>query len=349
MYDFIKSLNLKEELKKNEIYSLFKSDSSEINLDFISSLQKFNTTEELLNYYTKENSKDILNIFNNLSSIPFKIYNQSEENLSEKYISKISKIIFLFLLIQKNIELLCNILKQTKKYVSKFYKDSKIKNNNIIDKIYSCINDLFSYLIDSQKNYSRRSTKDNSFSSLKNELSNSYLNDDEYIFPEVKTPRFEEEEEEYNTKENNFEYIKEAINNEDKLKKVDSSLTLSKMNFVMTQELEPVAQLEKRKSHEIYKKPNNSKKNSRKNNQSINKKIEKLIFNKKDFLWACLNEITNLYKEKKINSNKKIELKQLIISDYNDISLNFYNFYEENNSISDNIKNFLISNFIKEI
>ena len=55
------------------------------------------------------------------------------------------------------------------------------------------------------------------------------------------------------------------------------------------------------------------------------------------------------FEEKKINSNKKIELKQLIISDYNDISINFYNFYEENNSISDNIKKFLISNFIKEI
>ena len=117
----------------------------------------------------------------------------------------------------------------------------------------------------------------------------------------------------------------------------------------MAQELEPIIQLEKRNSHDNYKMSNNSKKNSRKNNQNLNKKIEKFIFNKKYFLWAFLNEITNLYKEKKINSNKKIELKQLIISDYNDISLNFYNFYDENNNINDNIKKFLISNYIKEI
>ena len=344
MFDFIKSLNLSEELKNKEIYSLFKSDSSEINLEFISSLQKFNTTEELLNYYTKENTKDILNNFINLSSIAFKI---SEENYSEKYISKISKIIFLFLLIQKNIESLYNILKQTKKYIRKFYIDNKIKSKYIKNIINSYINDLFIYLNDSQKNYSRRSTKDNSFSSLRKGLSNSYLNEDEFVFSEIKTPRFEEEEEENNIKENNFEYIKEAINNENKLIKIDSSLTLSKMDFVMSEELEPIAQLEKGKSHDYYKDTNNSKKNSRKTNQILNKKIEKLIFNKKDFLWAFLNEITKLYKEKKINSNKKIELKQLIISDYNNISLNFYNFYDENNSICDNIKKFLISNFIK--
>ena len=58
-------------------------------------------------------------------------------------------------------------------------------------------------------------------------------------------------------------------------------------------------------------------------------------------------KLQNYIKKKKINSNKKIELKQLIISDYNNISLNFYSFYDENNSICDNIKKFLISNFIK--
>ena len=104
----------------------------------------------------------------------------------------------------------------------------------------------------------------------------------------------------------------------------------------MNVEVEPLPQLEKTKSHDNYKISNNINQKSKKNKDIKNKK--KLI------LYAFLNEINNLYKEKKINSMKKIELKQLIISDNKFIFEKFNNFDNINkNNINDNIKIFLLN------
>ena len=64
MLDFIKSLNLSEELKNNEIYNLFKTDSSQLNLNFLSILQKFHKTKEFLNYYTNQDCQKPFDISN---------------------------------------------------------------------------------------------------------------------------------------------------------------------------------------------------------------------------------------------------------------------------------------------
>ena len=361
MYEFIKSLNLSEELNNNEIYYLFKSESSETNLELFSSLQKFNNFEELLDYYTNENSKYALDIFNNLSSISLKIINNSEENYSNKYISGISKIIFLFLLIQKNIELLNDIFKETNIYLKKFYSENKVQTS-LTEKINSCINDLInsSSFIDSKRNNSRASTRENTIPSSdtniflknfckykQNNFSNSNLIEGNYIFSEIETPKFEEEKENINEKEN-FDYIKDAISNGKKIKKVDSSLTLSKMDFVGDRELEVVPQLEKTKSFVNVKNP--KKANKKKKKKNINNKKENLsIFNsEKDFLCAFLNEISNLYKENKINGKKKIEIKKIIFSNYKDVNINFYDWFDEKKSISENIKLFLITHLNNE-
>ena len=165
MLDFIKSLNLSDELKTNEIYNLFKTDSSDLNLKFLSVLQKFHTTNEFLNYYTKQNCQNAFDFFNNLSSLSSTIYEEAEKNILnsqiDKYLSDISKIILLFSLIQKNNELLSNLLTNTKKLLKRFYHDNHSKSI-LKESINNCINDLMnSSQITSQRNYSRRSTKEN--------------------------------------------------------------------------------------------------------------------------------------------------------------------------------------------
>ena len=107
MLEFIKSLNLSDELRNNDIYNLFKTDSSELNLKFLSSIQRFQTIKDFLNFYTKQDCKNVLDNFNNISLISSKICDENDNTNNfisdiDKYLCNLSKIIFLFSLIQKN-------------------------------------------------------------------------------------------------------------------------------------------------------------------------------------------------------------------------------------------------------
>jgi len=343
MLDFIKSLNLNEELKNNEIYHLLKTDSSETNIQILSSLEKYNSYEDLLNYYTGQDFASVLNIFNNLSTTVNKICHDEEKNESisniEKYISEFSRIIFLLSLIQKNNELLGNLLMETKKYLKKFYLDCKVQKS-MKEKITSCVNDLMcSSIVTSKRNYSRRSTKEDTITSV-NKLSgmnmhkfkpqenmNINSNEEEFVFSNY-TPRFEEEEnneiiEEIEEPKNNssgssgkdnlnFDVIKEAISKRDSNHIIDSPLTLSKMDFDLEPELEPEPKLEKTKSQNIG---NNCKINNFQKRRSKIKKKDSIYKNSKQILTKFFDAINVLYKKEKINSETKILIKQIIISD----------------------------------
>jgi len=343
MLDFIKSLNLNEELKYNEIYHLLKTDSSETNIQILSSLEKYNSYEELLKYYTGQDFSSVLNIFNNLSTTVNKICNDEEKNESisdiEKYISEFSRIIFLLSLIQKNNELLGNLLMETKKYLKKFYLDCKVQKS-MKEKITSCVNDLMcSSIVTSKRNYSRRSTKEDTITSV-NKLSGMNMhkfkpqenmninpNEEEFVFS-IHTPRFEEEEnneiiEEIEEPKNNssgssgkdnlnFDVIKEAISKRDSNQIIDSPLTLSKMDFDLEPELEPEPKLEKTKSQNIG---NNCKINNFQKRRSKIKKKDSIYKNSKQILTKFFDAINVLYKKEKINSETKILIKQIIISD----------------------------------
>jgi hypothetical protein len=379
MLDFIKSLNLTEELKNNEIYDLLKTDSSETNLQILSSLEKYNSNEELINDYTGQNLAAILNIFNNLSSTVTKLCNDEEKNESisdiEKYISGFSRIIFLFSLIQKNNELLSNLLMETKKYLKKFYIDCNIQKA-MKEKITSCANDLMcSSIVTSKRNYSRRSTKEDTITSVNKftginlqkfkQQENMIINpsEEEFTFT-IHTPKFEEEEnneiiEEIEEPKNNssgssgkdnlnFEVIKEAINKRESNKKFDSSLTLSKMDFVLEPELEPEPKLEKTKSHNIG---NDCKLNNFQKRRSKIKKKDIVPKNPKQILANFFDAIKILYKKGKINSDIKILIKQIIISDSKKIIKQFLDSYDINNNdydrklLSEKIQMFLLDNF----
>ena len=281
MFDFIKSLDLSEEIKSNEIYYLFKTDSSEINLNFLSSLQKFKTNQEFLYYYTNQDCKSVIDIFYNISSITSEICKDEkylfQNNKNEQYISGVSKIIFLFLILQEYNKLLGKILMNTKQYIKKFYIDFHLQKNTK-EKIKSFINDLTcSSIVTSRRNYSRRSTKEETIISLKKlsdaclfknkqQEMNSNSNEDEYLF-QIKTPKFDEEEnyiikdnkESKNESNNNDKInlnngVNEILINKKESKKIsDSTLTLAKMNFILEPEFEEMKLFEKRNLKTIIK------------------------------------------------------------------------------------------------
>ena len=392
MLDYIKSLNLSEEIKKNEIYYLFKTESPEINSQFLSTLKRYNTTEELLKDYTNQDCKSALEIFKDISSMYSKVCNGEARNALkseiDKYVSGLSKVIFLFSMLQKTNELLSSLLKETKKFIKKFYKEYNIQNI-VKEKINTCIKDLMcSSLVISNRNYSRRSTKEGTVRTLRKsscsgtskfKQSDSYdfLNDDDdtYLFSQAETPRFEEEDNNniivYESEVNNnssgpsgksnfsFDAIKEAICEKHSKKKFDSSLTLSKMNFVLESEMEPMAQLEKTKSYDaendsrqscnVIKRRNKSKcikRINELNNENINLGKDKAI------LASFFDAISVLYKKGKINHETKISMKQLIILDSKNVIDKFLHFYENNNNniynkmlINENIQKFLLESF----
>ena len=359
MYDYIKSLNLTDELKNNEIYNIFKTDSSKLNLHFLSSLQKFQTTQEFLNYYTKQDCKKVFDMYNTLSLISSQIYNENEKSNFktdiDKYLSGLSKIILLFSLIQKNNELLSNLLKNTSKFIKRFYKENEIKSV-IKERISNCINDLMSCSqVASQRNYSRRSTKENTVSNPKIFLGNSLkksfnANEEEYLFFQSHTPKFEEEEDEIieENEEQSFYNMnvetKEDNSKKDSLKTIGSSFSLKHMKFTyQSDEEENTRGIKKNKTvklgtdyfnpHSFFKKKSNSYNNKEDiDNESNNAK------DNSQYIVEFLNSINILYKTGKINSNQKLAIKQLIISDSKSVVEKYLKLNLSNNSLDKNYK-----------
>ena len=242
MLEYIKSINLCESIKTNDIYNLFKTDSFELNLNLLSSLQDFKTMNDFLNYYTKQDCKNAFNLFNNLFIISSKIYKENENNIYkseiDNYLSYISKIIFLLSLIQKNNEILNNLLTNIKKVVKNYHKENR-NNNNILEKINNCINDLlYSSQIVSQRNYSRRATKENTLNGSnlfninnlgKNKQSENNSNEEEYFLFQCSTPKFEEDDDqidEVNEEQSCYNNIILENKNKDDNNKIDSKKTI---------------------------------------------------------------------------------------------------------------------------
>ena len=374
MLDFIKSLNLSDELKTNEIYNLFKTDSSDLNLKFLSVLQKFHTTNEFLNYYTKQNCQNAFDFFNNLSSLSSTIYEEAEKNILnsqiDKYLSDISKIILLFSLIQKNNELLSNLLTNTKKLLKRFYHDNHSKSI-LKESINNCINDLMnSSQITSQRNYSRRSTKENTIlvssifngkNIVKSKFENSSNDGEEYLLFQCHTPKFEEEEDNeiievveeqshYNNLNiDNNDEIKEENTKIDSKKTISSSLTLKHMKFIYDSDQESSRAIKKNKTIKMG--IGNLDPKDFFNKKCVSNKINDNAYNKeKDnnehILVHFLNNINSLSRNGNINSEEKFLIKQSLISDTESIIKRFNEYKISNKHLKSNnniyIKKFLI-------
>ena len=386
MIDFIKSINLSEDLKNDEIYNFFKTDSSQLNLSFLSNLQNFHKTKELLNFYTNQDCQNAFDIFNSLFILSSKICEESENNLfkseTDKYLSDISKIIFLFSLIQKNNELLSNLINNTKKFLKKFYLENP--NKVVKEKLNNCINDLMSSSqIASQRNYSRRSTKENTISPSSMLMGHNLtklkqfdmnLHENNFLLFQCHTPKFEEDEDEiievneeqscYNNI--NLENMPENLDNYYKrhskksIETIGSSLSFKQMKFVYEPDnYDDERTIKKNKTLKMgvnFSNPKNFFKkkslSNKVNEDSLNNDSDSennLIHNidKTKILAKFLNIINNLFKKDKINSEQKLAIKQLIISDSDTIikkyiEYNISNKYFDKKFIDKYIKKFLL-------
>lgn len=386
MFDFTNSINLSEELKNKEIYNLFKTDSSEFNNKLSSALQKYQNIQQLINNYSKIDINHILNAFNNISLISSQIVNLDNKNINnseiESYMFGISNILLFLCLIQKNNQLLINLITNVKLYVYNFFSNNK--NESILkEKIDSFINDLInsSQMIE-KRSYSRRSTNEVTNCSIcmnfenKKKNPNFNLDNKQDLFRSF-TPKFENNEE-MKIPKNTPSIIEENIKISSS-KNMDSSLTLQKMNFVQINEEE----IKKNKTIKIFN-TNNINKNVndnkiehesktfiRKKNKSQSTKvnIKGCLINKSrkhsvnsvdnrytqneriKILAEILDSINILFKEKKINSNQKISMKQIIISNPKIIIDKFYQSLKnmksayDNSLMNKNIQIFLLEEF----
>ena len=385
MLEYIKSINLCESIKTNDIYNLFKTDSFELNLNLLSSLQDFKTMNDFLNYYTKQDCKNAFNLFNNLFIISSKIYKENENNIYkseiDNYLSYISKIIFLLSLIQKNNEILNNLLTNIKKVVKNYHKENR-NNNNILEKINNCINDLlYSSQIVSQRNYSRRATKENTLNGSnlfninnlgKNKQSDNNSNEEEYFLFQCSTPKFEEDDDqidEVNEEQSCYNNIILENKNKDDNNKIDSkktiktigsSLSFKYMKCVHDSDEENKRYIKKNKTvkmgidfstqKDFFKKKSISNIINDSFNDDLSSENENnpKTFEKSTIIAKFLNIINSLYKTGKITSQEKLAIKQLIISDSETIIQKYFQYNINNNNYDKDYKYEYIKQFLVE-
>ena len=380
MLDYIKSLNFSEELKRNELYDLFETDSTELNKNFLSTLQNFSTTKEFLSYYTKQDFKKASDTFNNLFYISSNIY---EENMNtffsekDKYLSDVSKVIFLFSMIQKNNELLSYLLTSTKNLIKEICEENH--NQKVQKKINVCLNDLINNpQLTPKRNYSRRSTKENTISPRKIFTTRTFnKNSSDCFLFQCDTPKFEEEEEkseipevneeqqsncnilrlkpgEFNTERKAYESHK------DSKKTIGSTLSLKHMNFVYdTDEQQAIRGVKKNKSLKIgivfhnpkyfFKTKSISNKindNSSECDFEIEHDFNQKSSDKNIILTKFLNCINSLYKCGNITEEQKIKIKKIIISDFKKMIEKFIKYIISKSYFNNKIKNKYIKRFL---
>jgi hypothetical protein len=341
MFDFASSFDLSKELKINDIYELFKTNSSDFNKLLLSNIQNYSNTQNLISHYLKNDINSIYNSFNDiLSNLNIIIYGENQEicySEIETYILGASKIILFLSLIQKINQLLMNLLNYTKLYISNFYKNNN-KESCIISKIDLYINELINSSFNAQKSYSRRSTIDITNSSIcvnfENKNKQQYLNlsklQKDTILRSL-TPKFKIGEENNIIQKNNHN---QNINDDNSRKSMDSSFTLQKMNFVQIDEGENLknnnkcsfdssssssdkfkkflCKKNKCQSHKFIVKDSLFKKNRK---YSTNSMDNKSVQNERiKILAGILDTINIMFKKGKINSDQKINMKQIIIS-----------------------------------
>ena len=371
MLDFANLFDISEELKINDIYELFKTNLSDFNKMFLSNIQKYSNTKELISHYLKNDINSIYSSFNDISSnLNRIIYGENQEidySEIEAYILGTSKIILFLSLIQKNNQLLMNLLNYTKLYISNFYKNNN-KESCIKSKIDLVINELINSSSHIQRSYSRRSTNDITNSSIcvnfENKNKEQYLNlsiNKKDILFRSSTPKFKNEEENNIIQKN----CQNNINDDNCKKNMDSSLTLQKLNFVQNDEenlknnikynMDSSSSSSEKSKRLLYKK-NKSQSSKFKVKDSLFKKNRKYSTNSMDdksvqnerikILAGILDTINIMFKKGKINSEQKINMKQLIISNPKIIIDKYYKDLSNINDNNDRLK--MIETFLME-
>lgn len=145
MFEEIKSLDFSDEMKINELFPLFKTKLSPMDIDIVSKLQYFSNSTNFFKHYM---NKDIKKLYKHMNILIYDISSLTDENKKnkfnnkvDKYISDFSYIYVCFNLIIKIKESLLSILQNTKKYLSKLYKKYGL-DKNYEERINKCIQQM---------------------------------------------------------------------------------------------------------------------------------------------------------------------------------------------------------------
>ena len=367
MEDKINSIKMNGKLDHEELYDLFKTNSSRINKKISEKIDDFKNNIDFFGFYSNKDIKNLLNIFELKLPKNYDEYFSSFKTDTEQYISCISHIILSIKLFLKMHDILTKIVINAKNFLSKLKNENKLENYNH-DLLFLYFESLLKF---PEKNYksnnSRASTLlssnissylDTPKNSLFSRCSNEYKIED-FSISEVEsikfdnqhqlTPRFESESnEEFGKQEKKNSNLKNSIENNFLINQ-ESVLTLSKYVFVEepftpknyeSKLIESPITKTKKKDSSTQKIPQTENINKYKHK----KKISYDKYNNKNYYRNLLEMISKMYKKGLINTEEKIKLKQLVINKSKKIKCFYYNIYLNTN----NNKNILI-NEVKKI
>ena len=371
MLDFIKAINSKKVISSEEIYEIFKTDSFDLNLKFLSNVQKHKTVNEFFDYYSKLDFKNVLNVFDNLNSLTVILSNDRNKNIFgnkiDKYLYDVSKIIMFFLLIEKTNEILNNFITNAKTTINDFCLRNE--SSSISTNINNCFNNIINFSPVLQRSLSRRATKERTLSSYNNqkEKENSVLlditkhDDNELIVLGNNTPKFKEKEW---SKASSLNDKKDNSVLKSSQKTIDSILSLRNMKFMHDEEEKNPRGIKKKNKTIRFgfnkQEPENflkQKSNSNKiyeylnNMNDINSSYEynPQCIDKSQLLANLLNIINFLFTKGKINEEQKLKLKKLLISDSENVINRFNKYYESTFPFNNNLKNLFKKFLIAEL
>ena len=371
MIDFINSVDSHTEIKPIELYEQIKTDSSDLNSKILINLQKHENINEFLHQYSKLDFKNELNFLDNFESQSLLISNNECKNLFksevDKYLSDISKIIISFLFIEKTNKILNNLLTNVTKIITEFYSENE--KNSISSEINDCLNNLLKNCTPEiiQRNMSRRGTLDRTPKSKDQTSKRSSLltdltsGDTEILVLDNNTPRFKEKE--LSNKSNGNDKKEDSLPKGSE-KTEDSILSLKNMKFMSDTGDKTIRGLRKKNktikigfdkqdSEFFFKQKSNSNKvnevSSNLNGLNLNIAYNSNCLDKSQLLAALFNTINYLFENEQINLEQKLSLKQLLISDSENVINRLYKFKETNFPLNTNLKSIFKKFLISEL
>lgn len=371
MIDFINSVDSHTEIKPIELYEQIKTDSSDLNSKILINLQKHENINEFLHQYSKLDFKNELNFLDNFESQSLLISNNEGKNLFksevDKYLSDISKIIISFLFIEKTNKILNNLLTNVTKIITEFYSENE--KNSISSEINDCLNNLLKNCTPEiiQRNMSRRGTLDRTPKSKDQTSKRSSLltdltsGDTEILVLDNNTPRFKEKE--LSNKSNGNDKKEDSLLKGSE-KTEDSILSLKNMKFMSDTGDKTIRGLRKKNktikigfdkqdSEFFFKQKSNSNKvnevSSNLNGLNLNIAYNSNCLDKSQLLAALFNTINYLFENEQINLEQKLSLKQLLISDSENVINRLYKFKETNFPLNTNLKSIFKKFLISEL
>ena len=371
MIDFISSVNLHTKIQSTELYELIKTDSSDLNTKILTNLQKHKDINEFFNRYSQLDFENELNILDNFESESLLISNNKDTNLFkskiDKYLFDVSKIILSFLFIEKANKILNNLITNVKKKVNDFYSENE--KNLISSEINDCLNNLLLKSIPDliQRNVSRRGTLDTTPKSKEQTSKRSSLLTDvtsfdaEILVVDNNTPKFKEKvlSNKSNTNDKKEDSLLKASE-----KTEDSNLSLKNMKFMSDTGDMTIRGIrkknktikigfDKQESEFFFKQKSNSNKvteiSSNLNELNLNKEYNSNCLYKSQLLAALFMAINHLFENKEINLEQKLSLKQLLISDSENVINSLYKFKETNFPCNTNLKSIFKKFLISEL